>query len=101
MTDHEGSAPTRWLFALEISTMKSSSKASRLLAIFLMGLLLFGLASSAWAGESRAAATPFMPAVLPASFMQNVVGNRQRMVQFAFIGFGIGVLILVTATRKH
>ena len=34
-------------------------------------------------------------------FMENVVGNRQRMIQFAFVGFAIGVLILVTATRKH
>lgn len=101
MPDHEGSAPCSWFFALEIGTMKFASKASRHLAIIFTSLLLFGPASSAWAGESRAAATSFMPAALPASFMQNVVGNRQRMVQFAFVGFGIGVLILVTATRKH
>jgi len=33
--------------------------------------------------------------------MDGVLGNRTRMVQFAFAGFGIGILILVTATRKH
>ncbi len=32
--------------------------------------------------------------------MEGVVGNRQRMIQFAFVGFGIGVLILVTATAQ-
>jgi hypothetical protein len=33
--------------------------------------------------------------------MDSVVGNRSRMIQFAFIGFAIGVAILVTATRRY
>lgn len=30
-----------------------------------------------------------------------IIGNRSRMVQTTFIAFGLGILILVTATRKH
>jgi hypothetical protein len=42
-----------------------------------------------------------MPAALVGGFTDNVLGNRTRMIQFAFVAFAVGVLILVTATRKH
>jgi hypothetical protein len=82
--------------------MTTAPRPSRWLVISLLGLLLIGPPPSAAAGESvPPAAVAARPAALMGSFMQNVVGNRQRMIQFAFVGFGIGVLILVTATRKH
>ena len=72
-----------------------------------MGLV----AQEARAGPSQAGASPAaraatvavsaLPAVVIGGFTDYVVGNRQRMTQFAFVGFGIGILILVTATRKH
>ncbi len=36
-------------------------------------------------------------AVLPAQ----ILGNRSRMIQMAFIAFAIGIAILVTSTRKY
>jgi hypothetical protein len=41
------------------------------------------------------------PVTLFGGLFDGVLGNRSRMVQYAFIGFAIGVAILVTATRKH
>jgi len=41
------------------------------------------------------------PVILFGGLFDGVLGNRSRMVQYAFIGFAIGVAILVTATRKH
>lgn len=41
------------------------------------------------------------PALLANWFMDTIIGNRTRMVQVTFVAFGIGILILVTSTRKH
>jgi len=41
------------------------------------------------------------PAPVFASFFDYVTGNRSRVIQFAFIGFAVGVVILMTSTRKH
>ena len=87
--------------------MTLSSRPSRWLAFVLACLVSLGAWSTpGHAGqivgppgatcEGRAA-----PTVLMGGFMDSVVGNRQRMIQFAFIGFAIGIAILVTATRKH
>jgi len=46
---------------------------------------------------SRAAA----PATLFGALHAQIIGNRSRMIQMAFIGFAIGIAILVTSTRKH
>ncbi|MCI0380965.1 MAG: hypothetical protein L0215_25555 [Gemmataceae bacterium] len=40
-------------------------------------------------------------AVLVGGFWDYVKGNRSRMIQVAFIGFAVGVVILITSTRKH
>jgi hypothetical protein len=82
--------------------MTTAYRTSRWLALLLLALLLIGTATRVTAAESAPPpAVTARPVALMGSFMQNVVGNRQRMIQFAFVGFGIGVLILVTATRKH
>jgi hypothetical protein len=54
---------------------------------------------TALGGGTMAAAAA--PAALFGGIMDSVVGDRTRMVRFAFIGFAIGVAILMTATRKH
>ena len=80
------------------------SPMQRFFTLLLAGLILLGLASSAPAAavsNPRAGAPLQQPKVLVAGFFDNVVGNRSRMVQFTFIGFAIGVVILMTATRKH
>jgi hypothetical protein len=57
------------------------------------------LPGTALGGGTIAAA--ITPAALFGGIMDSVVGDRSRMVRFAFIGFAIGVAILMTATRKH
>ena len=41
------------------------------------------------------------PATLFGALPGQILGNRSRMIQMAFIGFAIGIAILVTSTRKH
>ncbi|MCI0641402.1 MAG: hypothetical protein L0Y72_08725 [Gemmataceae bacterium] len=51
----------------------------------------------------RAPCTPSRTttSVLIGGFWDYVKGNRSRMIQIAFIGFAVGVVILITSTRKH
>ena len=83
--------------------MIPASHSSRCFVLILAGLLFLGpLASPILAAEpSTCPASATMPAVLVGGMMDGIVGNRQSMIRFAFVGFGIGILILVTATRKH
>ena len=76
-------------------------------------LALAALLLAAWLGlclvPTRAAAAPSSTVPSPAyvatplfgNLYNYVFGNRSRVVQAAFIGFAIGIAILVTATRKH
>jgi hypothetical protein len=84
-------------------TMTAPCQSSRWFVVILTGLLFLGpLAAPAVAAEpSPPHSATALPGALFGGMMDNVLGNRQRMIQFAFVGFGIGVLILVTATRKH
>jgi hypothetical protein len=83
--------------------MSFASRFSRCRVVILAGLLALGLSASPLLAAEPTACTAgaTVPAALVGGMMDGVVGNRQRMTQFAFVGFGIGVLILVTATRKH
>jgi hypothetical protein len=65
-----------------------------------------------WTGLSpAAAAVPAVPVSYqptatasirrPAGFMDYVIGNRARMIQVTTIGFALGLVILMTSTRKH
>ena len=87
------SHPTRWL-ALLLALFVSLTEPSPLLAAeahHAVGSTL----------DSRAAPRGTAPSPIFAGIMDSIVGNRQRMIRFAFIGFAIGVAILMTATRKH
>ena len=87
--------------------MTLSSRTSRCLFLFLAIIVCLGaLPAPLHAADPAAPPGPVLgtaaaPAALFGAFTDSVLGNRQRMVQFAFVAFGIGVLILVTATRKH
>jgi hypothetical protein len=83
-----------------------SSHRSRWLVILLACLVILvtlpAPAQSARASvpvvDCRAAGTPV---AVFGGLLDSVGGDRTRMVRYAFIGFAIGVAILVTATRKH
>ena len=91
--------------------MTSFLHPSRWACLLVVGLLSFG----AWptpataagfpdgsrVADQRAQASSAVPVALVAGIFDGVVGNRSRMIQFAFIGFAIGVGILMTSTRKH
>ena len=85
--------------------MTPTSHTSRWLVLLLAGLLGLGeLASPVVAAESSAAspaAALTAPAAVFGGLGDYIIGNRSRMIQCAFIGFVIGVVILMTATRKH
>lgn len=77
---------------------------SRRLALSL--LLAVGLLGPAAPTVHAAPPTPHVTEVQTTSLQANrlvdyIRGNRSRMVQVATIGLGIGLLILMTATRKH
>ena len=79
--------------------MMSSSLAVRLVLALVVALLCLGPVPSANAAEATFVASS--PPALFAGITDYVIGNRSRMVQAAFVAFGVGILILVTATRKH
>ncbi|HWY88480.1 MAG TPA: hypothetical protein VNX28_17340 [Gemmataceae bacterium] len=87
--------------------MIRSSRTSRYLLLFLTIIVCLGAlptpvhAADPAAPPGAVSGAPVAPAALFGAFTGSVLGNRQRMVQYAFVAFGIGVLILVTATRKH
>jgi hypothetical protein len=88
-------------------TMVSSSHPSRWLVLILACLVSLGtLAAPVQAAQAPAppieasARAATLPVVF-AGLLDNVAGDRTRMVRYAFIGFAIGVAILVTATRKY
>ena len=64
---------------------------------FLLSLMLFGPGAAAAATPPRDA-----PVCLRAeSLLDYIRGNRSRMIQVTTIAFGIGLVILMTATRKR
>lgn len=71
-----------------------------LLCACLLGLGLAACPASA-AESSPGTIVASDSAAIFGGLTDNVFGNRSRMVQFTFIAFGLGVLILVTATRKQ
>ena len=82
--------------------MSSSSFATALRGLCLVLIVAFVLAAFVPAVQAEAlspsrAAAP----TLVAGITDYFIGNRSRMVQTTFIAFGLGILILVTATRKH
>lgn len=72
----------------------------------LLCLVLFwngsALASSAAQAEPSARSTTIATPILRhAGLMDYVLGSRARLIQVATIAFGIGLVILLTSTRKH
>jgi hypothetical protein len=92
---------------LRDATMNRSSHPCRYLLLLLAWLVVLGaLTAPVNAADSAPLPDTILgsataPAALFGGFTDNVLGNRQQMVRYAFAAFGIGVLILVTATRKH
>ena len=82
--------------------MKRFQKAILCLSLFIGAALFSNHAQASATADtslqvnSRAAATPLF-----AGMTDGIIGNRSKMIQTAFIGFAIGVFILMTATRKH
>jgi len=68
--------------------------------VVLMGVLFLGAASPAQAQAGALPAASGSPSLF-AGLGDYVIGNRTRMIQVTCIGFGLAVLILVTASRKH
>jgi hypothetical protein len=91
--------------------MTELSRASHWLVLFLACLLAVSADSHPARANSINAGIPVdlgcspkcvvVPATVFGGIADSIVNNRQNMIRFAFVGFGIGVLILVTATRKH
>jgi hypothetical protein len=69
----------------------------------LIGAALFSSQAQAGAAADTSLQVYSRPAATPlfAGITDGIIGNRSRMIQTAFIGFAIGVFILMTATRKH
>jgi hypothetical protein len=97
------------------SLMLTYSHAPRVLPLVLLAAWAL-CALPAPAGASDPASTPeqsvpvssavqspspgFMPAPV-AGLKDYIIGNRSRMIQVVTIGFALGIVILVTATRKY
>lgn len=84
--------------------MIASSRAPRwsiLLVFCLLGLSTAASPALAQTPTPAVAMSTRPAAALVAGWMDGITGNRSKMIQLAFIGFGIGVAILMTATRKH
>lgn len=67
--------------------------------LLLVALAVLLSAGPALAGTSPPEASSAGP--LFGGLTDYVMGNRSRMIQIATIAFGIGLVILMTATRKH
>jgi hypothetical protein len=84
------SHPRRWLLLLLVGLLALGALTSPVLA-----------AESSPSGPAASMAASAAPTVIFAGLFDYVTGSRTRMVQFTFIGFAIGVVILMTSTRKH
>ncbi len=92
--------------ATEIHTMNLKAHRRAWLVLFfagLVGMVTQPTAASAVSPEIPQAAKTHraVPTVLCGGITDNIIGNRPRMIQVTFIGFAIGVFILMTSTRKH
>jgi hypothetical protein len=73
---------------------------------FLLVLLLFctGPVPAASAAGTELDSSQLSASFYPqrhAGFTDYVIGNRSRMIQVTTIAFGLGLVILMTSTRKH
>jgi hypothetical protein len=80
--------------------MKTTSLPWRILLFLLLGFVLLGPAAPASAAAPAPQAASAARTV-PASLFDYIRGNRARMVQVTTLGLGLGLLILMTATRKN
>lgn len=76
------------------------TKAPRWAALLLVLVVAWGCVAPRVQASTTPGARSHAPALF-AGFKEYILGNRSRMVQVAFVAFGIGIAILVTATRKH
>lgn len=75
-------------------------KAAPLFVLVLLTALLLGAADAPAASPAAGFALPAAGAV-PGSLTDYVMGNRSRMIQITTIAFALGLVILMTSTRKH
>ena len=73
---------------------------------FLLAILLIFAITVPVATATGTDSFPPQPILAPPTFAQSqvmnyVLGDRSRMLQVTTIGFGIGLVILLTATRKR
>lgn len=82
--------------------MKKASFPLSFVLLLLLGFAALGpTAPRAEAGQPVCAARTPPVGALPADLFDYIRGNRSRMIQVATIGFGIGLVILLTSVRKH
>ena len=79
-------------------TMKNAPLSWRLALLLLLGFAVLGPNAPCAEAGQRVCAVAHAPS---ANLFDYIRGNRSRMVQVATIGLGIGLVILMTATRKH